>query len=406
MPAFDYRAVTPQGEVKTGQMSGASKEDVVASLQKIGLIPMSVESGKAASTGVSGAHFKLSKRRLARRDIADFTRQLSILVGAGLPLDRALAVILKVSSEPLLRELVENLQNEVRGGSTLSAALLQHPELFPDFYINLVRAAEMSGNLARSLDEISLFIEKSQALREKLVSAMVYPAILVIVTLISLGVIMVFVLPEFSELFADMNAPLPASTALVLGVTDFVRGYGLVILALIGLIAVYYQRRSKDPEWLYKRDQRLLNGAFTSDLVKKINMAYFSRTLGTLLSGGVPLLSALGIARESLRNRVLKAKLESVTASLKDGSGLAGPLIETDVFPEFALQMIQVGEETGQLDEMLIRVADIYDQEVSTATERALSVMEPVMIIGLGVVIGGIIMSILVAILGINDLPM
>ena len=235
---------------------------------------------------------------------------------------------------------------------------------------------------------------------------MVYPAILVIVTLISLAVIMVFVLPEFSELFADMNAPLPASTAFVLGVTDFVRGYWLVILGLIGLVAVYYQRRSKDPEWLYKRDQRLLNGAFTRDLVKKINMAYFSRTLGTLLSGGVPLLSALGIARESLRNRVLKEKLASVTASLKDGSGLAGPLIETQVFPEFAVQMIQVGEETGQLDEMLIRVADIYDREVSTATERALSVLEPVMIIGLGVVIGGIIMSILVAILGINDLPM
>lgn len=406
MPAFDYRAVTPQGDVRTGQMSGAAREDVAANLQKIGLIPMSVEPARAAKDAASTARFKLSKRRLGRRDIADFTRQLSILVGAGLPLDRALAVIVQVSSEPLLRELVENLQNEVRGGATLSSALMRHPELFPDFYINLIRAAEMSGKLARSLEEISLFIEKSQALREKLVSAMVYPAILVIVTLISLAVIMVFVLPEFSELFADMNAPLPASTAFVLGVTDFVRGYWLVILGLIGLVAVYYQRRSKDPEWLYKRDQRLLNGAFTRDLVKKINMAYFSRTLGTLLSGGVPLLSALGIARESLRNRVLKEKLASVTASLKDGSGLAGPLIETQVFPEFAVQMIQVGEETGQLDEMLIRVADIYDREVSTATERALSVLEPVMIIGLGVVIGGIIMSILVAILGINDLPM
>ena len=360
----------------------------------------------ASAGAVATGRLKLSKRRLGRRDIADFTRQLSILVGAGLPLDRALAVILQVSSEPLLRQLVENLQSEVRGGATLSSALLRHPELFPDFYINLVRAAEMSGKLARSLEEISLFIEKSQALREKLVSAMVYPAILVIVTLISLAVIMVFVLPEFSELFADMNAPLPASTAFVLGVTDFVRAYWLLMLALIGLVAVYYQRRSKDPAWLYKRDQRLLDSALTSDLVKKINMAYFSRTLGTLLSGGVPLLSALGIARESLRNRVLKEKLGSVTASLKDGSGLAGPLIETRVFPDFALQMIQVGEETGQLDDMLIRVADIYDREVSTATERVLSVLEPVMIIGLGVVIGGIIMSILVAILGINDLPM
>ena len=406
MPSFDYRAVSPQGEVKTGHMPAANKEEVATRLQDMGFIPMSVKQGKGAPAGKAKIQFKLSKRKLSRKDIADFTRQLSILVGAGLQLDRALAVILQVSSEPLLVELIENLQNEVRGGAALSTALLQRPDLFPDFYINLIKAAEMSGKLSHSLDEISLFIEKSQALREKLVSAMVYPAILVIVTLLSLAVIMIFVLPEFSQLFEDMDAPLPASTAFVLGITDFLSSYWLVILALVGGVTVYFQQRSKDQAWLYNKDRRLLTSRLTGDLVKKINMAFFSRTLGTLLSGGVPLLAALGIAKESLRNRVLKDKLEDVTASLKDGSGLAEPLIATEVFPEFALQMIQVGEETGKLDEMLIRVADIYDQEVSTSTERMLSVLEPVMIIGLGLVIGGIIMSILVAILGINDLPM
>lgn len=406
MASFDYRAVSPQGEVKTGQMVGASKEEVAARLQTMGLIPMSVQPGKGVVSGKVPSRLKLSKRRLSRTDIADFTRQLSILVGAGLQLDRALAVILRVASEPLLIALVENLQTEVRGGAPLSAALLQRPDLFPAFYINLVKAAEMSGNLSRSLDEISLFIEKSQALREKLVSAMVYPAVLVFVTLLSLTLIMLFVLPEFSQLFEDMNAPLPASTAFILGITDFVSDYWLVIVGVIALAGTYFQKKSKDPEWLYNKDYKLLTGRITGDLVKKINMALFSRTLGTLLNGGVPLLSALSIAKESLRNRVLKAKLEGVTASLKDGSGLAEPLIETAVFPEFALQMIQVGEETGSLDEMLIRVADIYDHEVSTSTERMLSILEPVMIIGLGIVIGGIIMSILVAILGINDLPM
>ena len=406
MPSFDYRAVSPQGEIKTGHMPAANKEEVAARLQDMGFIPMSVQQGKRALSGKAKNQFKLSKRKLSRKDIADFTRQLSILVGAGLQLDRALAVILQVSSEPLLVELIENLQNKVRGGAPLSTALLQRPDLFPDFYINLIKAAEISGNLSHSLDEISLFIEKSQALREKLVSALVYPAILVIVTLLSLAVIMIFVLPEFSQLFEDMDAPLPASTAFVLGITDFLSRYWPAILALIGGAAVYFQQRSKDQAWLYNKDQRLLNSRLTGDLVKKVNMAFFSRTLGTLLTGGVPLLAALDIAKESLRNRVLKDKLEDVTASLKDGSGLAEPLIATEVFPEFALQMIQVGEETGKLDEMLIRVADIYDQEVSTSTERMLSVLEPVMIIGLGLVIGGIIMSILVAILGINDLPM
>jgi general secretion pathway protein F len=406
VPSFDYRAVSPQGEIKTGNMPAANKEEVAARLQELGFIPMSVQQDKRALSGKVKNQFKLTKRKLSRKDIADFTRQLSILVGAGLQLDRALAVILQVSSEPLLVDLIENLQNKVRGGAPLSTALLQRPDLFPDFYINLIKAAEISGNLSHSLDEISLFIEKSQALREKLVSALVYPSILVIVTLLSLAVIMIFVLPEFSQLFEDMDAPLPASTAFVLGITDFLSRYWPVILALAGGAAVYFQQRSKDQTWLYNKDQRLLTSRLTGDLVKKINMAFFSRTLGTLLTGGVPLLAALDIAKESLRNRVLKNKLEDVTASLKEGSGLAEPLIATEVFPEFALQMIQVGEETGKLDEMLIRVADIYDQEVSASTERMLSVLEPVMIIGLGLVIGGIIMSILVAILGINDLPM
>jgi len=404
--SFDYRAVSPQGEIKAGQMPAANVEEVAARLQDMGLIPMSVQQNLGVVGGRTQGRFKLSKRRLTRKDIADFTRQLSILVGAGLQLDRALAVILQVSSEPLLIELIENLQSEVRGGEPLSAALQQRPDLFADFYVNLIKAAEMSGNLAHSLDEISLFIEKSQALRDKLVSAMVYPAILVSVTLLSLAVIMIFVLPEFSQLFEDMNAPLPASTAFVLGVTDFFTSYWLIFVALTGGGVVYFRQKSKDSAWLYSRDHWLLTGRLTGDLVKKINMAFFSRTLGTLLTGGVPLLAALGIAKESLRNRVLKDKLEGVTASLRDGSGLAEPLILSEVFPEFAVQMIQVGEETGNLDEMLIRVADIYDQEVSTSTERLLSVLEPLMIIGLGLVIGGIIMSILVAILGINDLPM
>jgi len=233
-----------------------------------------------------------------------------------------------------------------------------------------------------------------------------YPLILVGVTLLSLGIIVIFVLPEFAALFEDMDAPLPASTAFVLGVSNFLRNYALLIILIIALGVGYVRKKQQDPAWLYHRDERLLQFALLSDLIKKVNMARFSRSLGTLLSGGVALLPAISVAKESMQNRVLLEKLNAASSILRDGGGLAEPLLQAGVFPEFALQMIQVGEETGQLDKMLIRVADIYDDEVATASQRLLSILEPVMIIGLGIVIGGIIMSILVAILGINDLPM
>lgn len=406
MPVFDYRAVSAQGELKTGQMSAGSAQDVIAKLQATGMIPISSSPhvNRDKLGGISS--FRRPRQTLGPRDIAELTRQLAILVGAGLPLDRSLDVIVNASSVEPMVDLLTDIQNRVRGGDSLSAALRGFPEHFPRFYVNFVRAAELSGNLADSLANLSTYLEKSLALREQVKSALMYPAILVGVTLLSLGIIVIFVLPEFSQLFADMDAALPASTALVLGGANLLREYGYVLLLLITGGIFYWRQRRTDEQWLYKQDQRLLRIGLLGDLIKKINVARFSRSLGTLLIGGVSLLPALHVAGEALVNRVLAARLKDIVSSVQDGSDLAGPLTTSGVFPEFAVQMIQVGEETGQLGDMLLRVADIYDQEVSTATQRALSILEPLMIIGLGIVIGGIILSILVAILGINDLPM
>ncbi len=406
MPVFDYRAITPQGDYKTGQMTARSEREVVTRLQSMGLIPMSSSPHTLADSAESRSFVKSRRKTLKHTDIAELTRQLSILLSAGLPLDRSLDVAGGVTNFAPLAALIGEIQMAVRGGEPLSGALAAFPALFPPFYINFVHAAELSGDLAKSLADLSTYLEKSLALREQVKSALIYPAILIGVTLVSLAIIVIFVLPEFSQLFADMDAALPASTAFVLGAADLIRDYAyLFFLAIAGGI-LYWRKKRTDPQWLYRRDERLLKVALLSDLIKKINMARFSRSLGTLLCGGVSLLPALSVARDSMDNRVLVAKLETVAQSLQDGDGLAGPLASSGVFPEFAVQMIQVGEETGQLDEMLLRVADIYDQEVSTTTQRVLSVLEPLMIIGLGLVIGGIIMSILVAILGINDLPM
>ena len=408
MPLYDYRAVTRSGEAKTGQMNAASDGDVITRLQSMGLIPISADlhQGDSGSNTSRSFFSRFRKSSLGTKDIGDFTRQLSTLVGAGLPLDRSLEIIGRVSTKPLMVELITAIQSAVRSGLSLSVALQEHEELFPSFYINFVRAAELSGDLAKSLDDLSIYMDKSHALREQLKSALMYPMILVGVTILSLGIIVIFVLPEFAALFEDMDAALPSSTAFVLGVSGFLRHYALLIVVALLALVVYFRKKSQDPAWRYWRDEWLLQVALLSDLIKKVNMARFSRSLGTLLTGGVALLPAMAVAKEGLQNAVLQEKLEGVIGSLEDGGGLAEPLLESGVFPEFALQMIQVGEETGQLDRMLVRVADIYDDEVASASQRLLSVLEPLMIIGLGLVIGGIIMSILVAILGINDLPM
>ena len=407
MGVFNYQAVTAQGETKSGTVTASSEQEAVAQIQMKGLMVMSVASGQS-STAVQSRIGGLRGRRktLKPAEVVDLTRQISVLVGAGLSLDRSLEIICSVSSFAPLVELVEQLQERVRGGDSFSSALEHFPQYFSKFYINFVLSAEYSGTMGPNLEELSRYLDKAQALREQLKSALVYPLTLVLVTLASLAVIFIYVLPEFAQMFADMDAELPSSTAFILGVASWLERYSWVIFALILAGAFYVNRKNQDENWRLSWDTRVLSIPLLGDLVAKMEMARLSRSLGTLLRGGVPLLTALGIASDSLQNRLLANRLREATDSLREGSGLAEPLMDTGVFPEFALQMIQVGEESGKLDEMLIKVADIYDDEVSLANQRALSVIEPVLIIGLGAAIGGIIISILSAILSINELPL
>lgn len=405
MGVFSYQAVTPQGETRSGTITASSEQEAVASIQTMGLMVMNVASDPAAGAANESRLGFGTRKSLKHDDIVDLTRQLAVLIGAGLPLDRALEIIHSVSRLPPLVELVTRIQDAVRGGDSLSKAMGEFPQHFSDFYINFVRSAEYSGDMAASLQDLSDHLEKAQALREQLKSALIYPVILVIVTAISLAVIFIYVLPEFAEMFADMDADLPASTAFILGTAEFFSRYSWVFFALLVVLLLYIRNKSQDEAWRLGWDTRALSLPLVGDLVAKVEMARLSRSLGTLLRGGVPLLTALNIAHNSLQNRLLANRLAEATASLQEGAGLAEPLMATGVFPEFALQMIQVGEETGKLDQMLVKVADIYDAEVATATQRMLSVLEPVMILGLAVVIGGIVISILSAIMGINQMP-
>lgn len=407
MGVFNYQAVTAQGETKSGTVTASSEQEAVAQIQMKGLMVMSVAGGQSSTAVQSRTGGLLGRRKILKHaEVVDLTRQISVLVGAGLSLDRSLEIICSVSSLAPLVELVEQIQERVRGGDSFSSALEHFPQHFSNFYINFVRSAEYSGAMGPSLQELSQYLDKAQAQREQLKSALVYPLILVLVTLLSLAVIFIYVLPEFAQMFADMDAELPSSTAFILGVASWLERYSWVIFALLLAGAFYVKRKKQDENWRLNWDTRVLSIPLLGDLVAKVEMARLSRSLGTLLRGGVPLLTALGIASDSLQNRLLANRLREATDSLREGSGLAKPLMDAGVFPEFGLQMVQVGEESGKLDEMLIKVADIYDDEVSLANQRVLSVIEPVLIIGLGSAIGGIIISILSAILSINELPL
>lgn len=406
MPLYRYKAVTPAGEAQEGEMESLGQSAVVERLQGMGLIPIRVEEAAAGADGVEKGQGLFRKKRISQDDIATFTREVATLLKAGLPLDRALEIMVGLSPNEKVRQLLAQVREDVRGGAALSAAMEAQTGVFSRFYLNMIRAGEAGGALDVVLQRLSEFMERSRELRETVKSALIYPAILVGVAVLSVAVLLVWVVPQFSQMFEESGKALPLPTQIVIAAGDAVQHYWwAMILTAIGIYS-WFTRQLQQPETRYKWDKRFLALPLVGDLVGKLEVARFSRTLGTLIGNGVTLLAALSIVKETLSNTVMSEGLGTVAAQLKEGKGLGKPLMETELFPRLAVHMVMVGEETGKLQEMLIRVADIYDREVQTAVKRMLALMEPVLILGLGLVIGGIIMSVLVAILSVNDLAM
>ncbi|MER2527399.1 MAG: type II secretion system F family protein [Candidatus Competibacter denitrificans] len=404
MPRYRYEAVDASGEVLRDEMEAPSQEAVIAQLRDGGLLPLSVAEAKGGFLRSALGQPLFSKRRaLSRKAVTLITQQLASLLSAGMPLDRALTILISVSEDEHTKPLLERVQEKVRGGSTLADAL-EAQGVFSRFYLNMVRAGEAGGALETVLKRLTEFLERSQALRETVTSALIYPIILLSVAALSVIILLTFVVPQFQRLFADAGKALPLATQIVIAVGDGFRHYWWVGLIVIGLIVTVARQRLSQPENRLRWDRRLLRIPLLGDLIAKVETARLSRTLGTLLGNGVSLLNALTIVRETLSNRVLANALGEVSEHTKTGRGLAEPLLETGNFPKLAVQMIRVGEETGQLQEMLLQVADTYDNEVQTAVKRLLMLLEPALILGLGVIIAGIIMSILVAILSLNEL--
>ena len=406
MPLYRYKAVSPIGESQEGEMEGVAQTTVVDRLQAMGLIPIRIDETSAQAGGTDAGQGLFRKNRVTQSDVAVFTQEIATLLKAGLPLDRCLEILIGLSASEPVRQLIIRVREDVRGGAALSAAMEAQRGVFSRFYLNMIRAGEAGGALDVVLQRLTEFMERSKELRETVKSALMYPAILIGVAVLSVVILLMWVVPQFSQMFEESGKALPLPTQIVIGAGDTVRNYWWAMV--LGGVSVYswFSRQMRKPTSRYKWDKRLLALPLVGDLLRKLEVARFSRTLGTLIGNGVALLAALSIVKDTLSNTVMSEGLGVVAAQLKEGKGLGKPLMDTGLFPKLAIHLVMVGEETGKLQEMLIRIADIYDREVHSTVKRMLALMEPVLILGLGLVIGGIIMSILVAILSVNDLAM
>jgi general secretion pathway protein F len=402
MPLFEYKAVAPTGETVQGTMEAASLDMVVAKLQEAGNIPL--QAKESGSGGFSLSGLRLGRRGMSQREVGEFTQQLSTLLSAGLPLDRSLQVLLDLTESDRVKRTVAEIRDRVREGGSLSDALDEQHGAFNRLFVNMVRAGEVGGTLDVTLARLTDYLERSRDLKDSVISALIYPVLLLVLAAGSLILLLVYVIPQFTPIFEELGGDLPLITKVVLGAGSILQNFWWAIILVTVFAVVQFRRMLADQEKRFAWDTRVLSVRWVGDLVAKIETARLTRTLGTLLTNGVPLLSALSIARNVIGNTALAMDINDAAREVKTGGSLARNLAKGERFPRLALQMISVGEETGQLDTMLMKVSDTYDIEVRNTIDRLLSIFTPVVTLLLAVLIGTIVLSVLVAILSINDL--
>ena len=402
MALFRYKAVASTGETIEGQMEAASREEVIGRLQEGGNIP--IEAREAAAGAGTGLATLFSRADLNQAEIVAFTQQLAVLLGAGQPLDRALQILLELPDSERARKLLERVRESVRGGTPLSSALEQQHGVFSRLYVNMVRAGEVSGSLTDTLRRLAEYLERSRQLKGTVINAMIYPAILIALVILALVTLMVYVVPNFEPIFTELGDNLPLITKVVLAIAGVLQGFWWLILVGIGAAAWWLNQQWANPETRTVLEMRLLGFGKIGELMQKVETARLARTLGTLLHNGVPLLNGLSIAKNVLGNTVLAAAVEAAANEVKTGSGLAFSLGASKRFPRLALQMIAVGEEAGELDGMLMKVADTYDTDVRNSIERLLAALVPVLTVVMAVLIGFIMLAIILPILDMSSL--
>ena len=405
MARYRYKAVTSAGEIVEGVIDAADCQAVVDRLHAQGSTPIRAEESAVRSVR-SLSLFDRRRRRLDPTTVMHATRELATLLGAGLTVDRALSVLEEISDDDAVRGFLDSVLQSMRGGATLAEALMPHKESLPAYYIGLVRAGEAGGALESVMARLAEALERAQALRESVRSAMYYPAFVLIMSVLTLAVLFTLVIPEFRPLFEDSEHPIPTSMAAILAISDGLKAYWWIVVAALLAIIFAIRRYLATGEGRRRFDRRILRTPLAGDLITKLEVARFSRTLGTLLANGVMVLNALSITAEGISNRSIAQAITDLANRLKRGEGLAVPLTETGIFPRVAVQLVQVGEESGQLEAMLLRIADIYDEEVKRTLQRLLAMLVPVMTIFIGIFVAGIIATMLTAILSTYEFAM
>src|SRR5260221_1811236 len=384
MPSFTYTARSFSGDLKSATQDAVTRDDVIAQLrrQRLSVVKIDEAVQKKARRG----HIKM-------RDVVIFTRQFSTMINAGLPLVQALTILAEQSQNKTLSEITRKVVFDVESGNTVADAMGKHPQAFSPLYVNMVAAGEAGGILDTILMRLATFMEKNDALVRKVKGAMIYPTVIMSVAAIAVTVFLIFVIPVFENLFSSAGLALPLPTRIVMGASRFLKGYWYMVIAAVVTAWFLYKRYVSKPEGRLRVDRILLNVPVLGDVLRKSAVSRFTRTLGTLVSSGVSILDGLEITARTAGNRVVEDAIMESRSSIAGGDTIAQPLKKSGVFPPMVISMISVGEQTGGLDEMLSKIADFYDDEVDAAVGNLLSLLEPMMIVFLGVVVGGMVGS-------------
>jgi type IV pilus assembly protein PilC len=420
MPRYTYVALDSRGQESTGLVDASSTNEAIGQLRQAGYFPTNVsEAGKAGADGKAARHAPrtprteqaprsknlvlFQRKSVKPKTLMIFTRQLATLIDAGLPLLRGLNVLAKQERDSVLKSAINQVADSVQGGSTFSEGLAQHPRLFNDLYVNMVRAGELGGVLELVLTRLAEFQEKAQKVKNKVVAAMVYPIIVLLLAMGIMTFLLIFIVPKFETIFHDMlgDKPLPTITLFVIGISDFMQEHWAVLLGVIVVMFAAGKVATRTRAGRAIIDRAKLRAPLFGDLIRKTSISRFSRTLGTLVTSGVPILQALNITRETAGNTVIAQAISQVHDSVKEGESIVQPLAASGAFPPMVISMIDVGEETGQLPEMLLKIAEVYDDEVDNSVAALTSLLEPIMIVLLALIVGTIVIALFMPLVSI-----
>jgi len=404
MDTFRYEATTREGNIVNDTIEAANERAAIDRIQDMGYFPLKVKRA-VDQEGALSRFLSTIQGRVREKDIMTFTYQLGVLLEAGFTLDRSLSILADLTEKPKLKELLNDLMSQVRSGKSFSEALAKFPSVFPIFFVNMMKAGEAGGFIEDTITRMAVYLENSQALKEDVRSALIYPVLLSFVGGGAVIILLTFVVPQFSKIFTDMGETLPLPTVILMTISNvLINSWWLILLIVaagIAAIKKYIKTEKGRRYW----DKLKFSLPLFGKLYKEAAVSRFARTFGTLLSSGVPILNALQIVKGTLGSDKISEIIASVREATRKGRGIAEPLRNSEIFPPLAVHMVTVGEETGRLDEMLIKIADRFDSEVRTTVKRMLALLEPILILIMGIVVGFIVIAMLTAIFSINELP-